>query len=402
MQEAALKKKVFDQPELVRAWTIIFVRVLLVIVGLAIVVWVLYKLSTLLLLIVLSIFFCYLVAPLVRLVEQPIYVGARELKLPRTIAIFIVYALIGFVLFLAIQLIVPVLWPQVQELAKNFPDYLKSGSGAVNKTIDDANSWMRRLNLPREWRDYIGSQTGHMAETIITLLTDLGGAALGYLPYLTWLILVPILSFFMLKDATRFEQAFITIMPSERLRKRVHWLLLDVNRTLAAYIRAQVTSCIVVGAVATTGFGLLGVPYAVVLGLIVAVLEFFPMIGPLLSSVIAVGLSLTVSVKLAILVAAFLIVLRIVQDYILYPKIVGQGIKMHPLIVVLAILAGAEIGGLTGVFLAIPFVGLIIVVYNHYLAYRGIENLRAAPKPAEAVAEISATGSPPVLEKQES
>jgi predicted PurR-regulated permease PerM len=399
MQEAALKKKVLDQPELVRTWTVIFVRVLLIIVGLAIVVWVLYKLSTLLLLIVLSIFFCYLVAPLVRLVEQPIYVGARELKMPRSVAIFVVYALIGFVLFLAIQLIVPVLWPQVQELTKNFPDYLKSGSGAVSKTIDDANSWMRRLNLPREWRDYIGSQTGHMAETIITLLTDLGGAALGYLPYLTWLILVPILSFFMLKDATRFEQAFITIMPNERLRKRVHYLLLDVNRTLAAYIRAQITSCVVVGGVVTLGFSLLGVPYAVVLGLIVAVLEFFPMIGPLLSAVIAVGLSLTVSVKLAIFVAAFLIVLRIVQDYILYPKIVGQGIKMHPLIVVLAILAGAEIGGLTGVFLAIPIVGLIIVLYNHYLAYRGIENLRAAPDRAEAIAEISATGPPPVLEK---
>jgi predicted PurR-regulated permease PerM len=75
---------------------------------------------------------------------------------------------------------------------------------------------------------------------------------------------------------------------------------------------------------------------------------------------------------------------------------------MHPLVVVLAILAGAEIGGLSGIFLAIPFVGLIIVVYNHYLAYRGIENLRAAPLPAEAVAELPATGSaPPVLENQE-
>jgi predicted PurR-regulated permease PerM len=364
---------------------------------------VLYKLSTLLLLLVLSIFFCYLVAPLVRLAEQPLYIRTREVKLHRTVAICIVYALIGFVLFLAIQLIVPVLWPQVQELAKNFPDYLKSGSGAVNKTIDDANSWMRRLNLPREWRDYIGNQTGHMAETIITVLTDLGGMALSYVPYLTWLILVPILSFFMLKDAAHFEQSFVTLMPNERLRKRVHWLLLDVNRTLAAYIRAQVTSCLVIGGVVTTGFALLGVPYAVVLGLIAAVLEFFPMIGPLLSAVITVGLSLTVSVRLAIFVAAFLIVVRLVQDYFLYPKIVGQGIKMHPLVVVLAILAGAEIGGLSGIFLAIPFVGLIIVVYNHYLAYRGIENLRAAPKPEEAVAELPAsTGAPPVLEKQES
>lgn len=397
-----MKKKALDQPSLIRAWTIIFVRVLLIIVSLAIVVWVLYKLSTLLLLLVLSIFFCYLVAPLVRLVEQPVYLGARELKIPRTVAIFVVYGLIGFVLFIAIQWIVPILWPQVQELAKQVPSYIKSGSETVNKTINDADSWMRRLKLPQEWRQYMGTQAEHLAGWLGIQLTDLGGAALGYLPYLTWLILVPILSFFMLKDAGRFEQSFVTLMPNERLRKRVHWLLLDVNRTLAAYIRAQVTSCLVIGGVVTITYSVLGVPYAVVLGLIAAVLEFFPMIGPLLSAVIAVGLTLTVSLKLAIIVAAFLIVLRIVQDYILYPKIVGQGIKMHPLVVVLAILAGAEIGGLSGIFLAIPFVGLIIVVYNHYLAYRGIENLRAAPLPEEAVAELPAKGSaPPVLENQE-
>ena len=398
-----MKKKILDQSDLLRVWTIVFVRVLLLLIGLAVLAWVIYKLSTLLLLIVLSIFFCYLIAPLVRIVEQPIYIGTREMRMPRSVAIGIVYLIIGFLLFLAIQLIVPILWPQVQDLVKMLPDYIKSGSGAVNKTIDDANSWMRRLNLPREWREYLGNQTGHFAETVITLLTELGGAALGYLPYLTWLILVPILSFFMLKDAARFEQTFVTLMPNERLRKRVHWLLLDVNRTLAAYIRAQITSCAVVGAVVTTGFGLMGVPYAIVLGFMAAMLEFFPMIGPLLAAVIAVGLTLTVSVKLAVIVALFLIVLRIVQDYILYPRIVGQGIKMHPLVVVLAILAGAEIGGLSGVFLAIPFVGLLIVVYNHYLAYRGIENLRAEPQKQVEAAELSASGSsPPILEKQES
>ncbi|HJQ67337.1 MAG TPA: AI-2E family transporter [Blastocatellia bacterium] len=397
-----MKKKVVDQPALVRAWTIIFVRVLFIIVSLAIVVWVIYKLSTLLLLLVLSIFFCYLIAPLVRLVEQPIYLGRREMKLPRTVAICVVYAAAGFVLFLAIQWIVPILWPQVQELAKQVPGYIKSGSETVNKTINDADSWMRRLKLPQEWRQYMGTQAEHLAGWLGVQLTDLGGSALGYLPYLTWLILVPILSFFMLKDAARFERAFVTLMPNERLRKRVHWLLLDVNRTLAAYVRAQVTSCVVIGSVVTIAYTILGVPYAIVLGLIAAVLEFFPMIGPLLASAISVGLTLTVSLKLAIIVAAFLIVLRIVQDYILYPKIVGQGIKMHPLVVVLAILAGAEIGGLSGIFLAIPFVGLIIVVYNHYLAYRGIENLRAAPQQSEEVAELPASGSAqPVLEKQE-
>jgi predicted PurR-regulated permease PerM len=64
-----------------------------------------------------------------------------------------------------------------------------------------------------------------------------------------------------------------------------------------------------------------------------------------------------------------------VQDYIIYPRIVGQGVKMHPLVVILAILGGVEVGGLVGVFLSIPIVALLIVVYNHYLAYKGLQGL---------------------------
>jgi len=85
-------------------------------------------------------------------------------------------------------------------------------------------------------------------------------------------------------------------------------------------------------------------------------------------------------------------VLRLVQDYLIYPRIVGRGIKMHPLVVITAILAGAEIGGLIGIFLSIPVIGLMIVFYNHYLAFRGIQSLRVVvpghQTHAEAEAEI--------------
>jgi predicted PurR-regulated permease PerM len=153
----------------------------------------------------------------------------------------------------------------------------------------------------------------------------------------------------------------------------------------------------VVGASVTVVFGLIGVPYALVLGLISGILEFLPMLGPLLAAIIACTLSLTVSFKLAIAVALFLIFFRIVQDYIIYPRIIGHGIKMHPLIVVIAILSGAELAGLTGVFLAIPFVGLLIVGYNHYLAYRGLQIVTAAPterQPEAEQADLSETGAP--------
>jgi predicted PurR-regulated permease PerM len=162
---------------------------------------------------------------------------------------------------------------------------------------------------------------------------------------------------------------------------------MDVSRTLAAYIRAQITACLVVGSMMMVGLWSIGAPYSVVLAAIGGLLEFFPLVGPLISAIVVVGLTLTVSFKTALLVALFLAVLRVAQDYYIYPKIVGRGIRMHPLVVIVAILAGAEIGGLIGVFLSIPVVGLVIVFYNHYLAFRGIQNLRVVTEPHEGEGE---------------
>jgi len=83
-----------------------------------------------------------------------------------------------------------------------------------------------------------------------------------------------------------------------------------------------------------------------------------------------------------------------VQDYLIYPRIVGRGIKMHPLVVIIAILAGAEIGGLIGIFLSIPMVGLVIVFYNHYLAFRGIQGLRVVVPGHQTHAEAEAAIEP--------
>ena len=168
------------------------------------------------------------------------------------------------------------------------------------------------------------------------------------------------------------------------------------NRTGHA---ALVLACVVIGALVTIGLWIIGAPYVGVVGFIAGLLEFVPLIGPLIAGCIAVGLTMTVSFKGAMMVALFLIVLRIVQDYVIYPRIIGHGIHMHPLIVIIAILGGAEIAGLVGIFLAIPAVGLVIVVYNHYIAHRGLENLRAVgvPGPSEAPATIELSPSTPAL-----
>lgn len=375
-----MKKKPPSQSEMVRVWTRIIVRTFVIIVGSVVMAWIFYQLRTVLLLLIFSIFFCYLIAPLVRIAEQPVYISGRELKIPRGGAIFLVYIVIGLLLFLTIQIISPLMTQQIEQLKTDWPNYKDNVTGKFNNVA----RWMQDLSLPDQLRNDLMERGNHILTSIGPWLLG----AVGYLSYLMWLIIVPIFSFFLLKDAARFEHGLVALLPNERLRKRAHWLLEDVSKTLAAYIRAQITACFEIGIVITVGFGIIRMPYAIVLGAVAGMLEFLPMIGPFIFATVAFLLALTVSLKLALIVAVFLAVLRIAQDYIIYPRIVGHGIEMHPLVVIIAILSGFELGGLVGVFLSIPFVGLMIVVYTHYLAYRGRQGTEGPISPEQFEREL--------------
>jgi predicted PurR-regulated permease PerM len=135
-------------------------------------------------------------------------------------------------------------------------------------------------------------------------------------------------------------------------------------------------ACLFVGLVCTIAFSVLGVPNPLALGVIAGVFEFVPLVGPLLVAIVAAAAAvLHGGGFLAFLVIAFLIVLRIVEDYIVYPRLIGQGIHLHPLAVIVAILAGAELAGVAGIFLAIPVVAILTVSYRHWLEHRGSEGL---------------------------
>ncbi len=383
-----MKEGALERSQIISLWTSVILRVGFLSLGIAAALWVLYQIKKVLLLVIVSVFFCYLIAPLVRLFEQPIYIGRREFKLPRGWAIAVVYLVFGSVLFIGLQIIVPLLGDQLSQLAKNLPQYASNTTKWVQTRLDDASSWMAQLKIPREWRDKILDKVTTMVQENSPEIGSILSGVFDSLTYLVWIILVPIMSFFMLKDGHRFRETVVSLMPNERLQRRTNRLLIDASKTLAAYIRAQITSCLVVWVLATVFFVAMRHHYGIVLGAISAVLEFIPMVGPLLAIAIAFGLSLTISLKTALFVVLGLAVMRILQDYVIYPRIVGHGIKMHPLVVVLAILAGAEIGGVTGVFLAIPFIGLMIVAYHHYAAYKatleqGITASLQVPPPIE-------------------
>jgi predicted PurR-regulated permease PerM len=370
----------------VAAWvqTRMVLRIITILLVVAAVLWVVYKLTAVLLLLVLSIFFAYLVAPLVDLVEQPLKLGARVVRIPRGVAIGIVYV----VLFVGGGVVVYFLAPQ---LAAQFPEF-KQQATAYYKTIvgttDRVNEYFKGHRMP----EGVVKAVNDTFLGVISRGGEVVGVAaekmLGLIIFLPWLILIPILGFFLLKDADSFRRSALAMLPRGRLRWRGDEFFEDINHTLAAYIRAQLTACFIIGAVCSIGFALIGLPSPLVLGLIAGILEFVPLVGPLTVAILVALLALLHSgFGMTFVVLLFLGVLRIVHDYVVYPKIIGQGIHLHPLAVILAILAGAEIAGVAGIFLAIPVIAILTVSYRHWLEHRGSETIAEVLE--EAVVEAS-------------
>ncbi len=165
---------------------------------------------------------------------------------------------------------------------------------------------------------------------------------------------------------------FLRIFPSGRWRGRAELVLEDVNKTLAAYVRAQLISCILIGTICTIGFTLIGLDYALLLGVLAGIFEFVPLLGPITIGIIAVLVGAFSSNPWhALWTGIFLLVLRITHDYVTYPRIVRDGIHLHPFAVILSVLAGEQIAGIPGVFLSIPIVATLTVLYKHALKHSG-------------------------------
>ena len=375
------------------AWpqTRAILRVIFIILAVMAALWLLYVLEGVILLVVLAIFFAYLIAPLVEFVHRPFNVRGHERVMPRPIAIGIVYMVIFGAIGVALYLLLPKLGTQMTEFGQQAPSYLTS----ARSRAESLNRLYDNLQLPAAVRKTVNDNITHLINAVGGYTTEgIGNLLLESLHYIPWLVLIPILAFFLLKDADSFRRSALQMLPSGRWRWRGDEFFQDVNSTLAAYIRAQLIACLLIGTICTIGFWAIGLPYALLLGIIAALLEFIPLVGPLTVAIIAVLIASFYSVNQAVIVFLFLGTLRIIHDYVTYPRIIGQGIHLHPLAVILAILAGAELAGVAGIFLAIPVVAILSVSYRHWLEHKGSEGLVADfLKPVEKV--ITAPASTP-------
>ncbi len=348
-------------PDPARVRRIVLQIISLVIATIAIA-WLLYALRAILLLLAFTAIFCYLIAPLVDFIEGSLRIGRFRLRVPHSVAIIIVYLLLGGGIALALDRVGPLLSEQLSAFTENMPNYARQ----LDQYTRQLATLPTRYRLPASLRQ---SLTDGINMTIVNLVDWLRAIVLRTVrltPYLLWLVLIPVLGFFFLKDAGAISRRFLSTLPAADLRYRVTIFLKDVSETLAAYIRAQLLACLLVGVIEGLGLWLLGLPYPLVFAVAAGAFEFVPVVGPLVIGTIAVLVASFHSWNEALKVFAFLAIFRLVHDYLIYPRLISQGIELHPVVVILAVLGGAELGGITGVFLSVPVAALLIVCWRHW------------------------------------
>jgi len=348
---------------------LVVLQFLLIAAGLVCGAWVLYRIAALVLALILAALLAYVIAPLVQIAQHAVPLGGRPHRLPRGMAIALVYVVLAGTAAGGATLLLPSATEQIEEMVAHAPAYTQS-------MTTWERGWSRyydRLRMPPAVRRNIDQSVTAAGAAAI----DYGRGALlslvGAFANLPWLILIPIFAFFFLKDAPQIRHALLAALPHPT-RLPANRLFEELNETLAAFIRAQLLACLVVGTLCGVGFALLRTPYPVLLGVLAGVLEFIPLVGPLVLATVASIVGALHAPILVLWTIGFLGILRLVEDYVIYPCLVRRGIHLHPLAVILSVLVGAELHGVAGMFLAVPAAAIVTVVYRHWADWRRDES----------------------------
>ena len=303
-----------------------------------------------------AIFFAYLVDPAVSRVQR----WTRS----RGSAIAVIYLLILLLLVTLFFFAGPKIAHQAQRLSATLPGLLDQvSSGNIAETLGREHGWSGTTIY--QTRVFLASHR----EELLALVQRLGLRAADIAKDSWLLVLVPILAAFFLKDGGTFSEVALSLVHTRPQREFLEGVRADLNQMLAHFIRAQLTLAALTLLAYLTFLGLMRVPYAAVLGTAGGMLEFIPVVGPLVAAVIIMGVSLLTSYLHWLVLLIFLGAWRLTQDYAISPRIMGRSLELHPLAALFGVLAGGEIAGVLGIYLSIPVMASLRIVARRWKLY---------------------------------
>lgn len=312
--------------------------------------YVVYLVRATLFVFILAILFAYLLTPLVNVLNRMLPGRTRTPALALAYVIFL--GLAGFAVYEIGSTVVK----QATDLIKELPQLLASwqkpapaGPLSLDSIKDEILSKLR-VEIVQGSNDLIGK------------LPQYGVKFLNIASYAIYLVIIPVLAFFFLKDGESIRVHVLEMIEAGPRRLVLDEIMVDIDLLLAHYMRALFGLSLAAFTAYSIYFTIMGVPYSVLLAAIAAMLEFIPIVGPLTAAVIII-LVAAISSSHLVAVLIFLAIYRVIQDYVISPNLMGRGVEVHPLLVLFGVFAGAEIAGIPGTFLSVPVLALGRILY---------------------------------------
>lgn len=298
----------------------------------------------------------YIISPLVRMAELR---GA-----PRVAAIFTAYVLVAAVIGFSLAFVLPPLAMQLDEIVSLF-----TRDPAVDGLAAD---WWRRLGFqPDGAASRLAAAAVDRAEIYISEVARAAGRAVsGLTSQLFSILLAPVIAFYLTRDVDDIRDRFASWLPPAS-RQRIMNMVADIDRALAGWVRGQVIVCTFVGVATGISLAVMGVRYALPIGFLSGVLEIIPYFGPVFAMIPAVLLAAQKSTLTAVIAAAAFVTIQQVESVVVSPKIVGECVGLHPLVVIGALLVGGTLFGVVGILLAVPVTAVLLILGQRLLVDPG-------------------------------
>lgn len=318
--------------------------------------------------IIISFISAFILHPVARALSKVrIYPSKRRLGMTGGILCsFIIAAIIGF--FLICILLTPLI-EEFSKLYKNIPHIL---TGIYLLLVEFENNVLLPLahsGLYQQQSDQLITVLQQAITSSLSfsfnVLKNIANVSVQFISRMIGLIVVPVLTFYFIKDWRYIIEAFLTLFTKSH-RIKVRLIINEMGRVISDFLRGQFLLCLIISICMFTGLSVLKIDYPLVLALFAGIAEAIPVVGPVLSSVPVIILGLIASPALGVKVAIFCFFLQQIENHIIVPKVMGGSINLHPVSVIISILIAGQFLGILGMIAALPTIALVRVLMKHF------------------------------------
>ena len=306
----------------------------------------------------------YVLFPAVKGLERLMPWRNRHPDAARVAAISVIYITALAILIGLLALIIPPAVRQSTSLIEDLPTIYTEARAAVEELVERFAD-----DIPQDVRDKAEEIVAGLGDTLLSVAqTALGKtlqAVANTFSFIIGLAIVPVLLFYLLKDGERLVSASLSVFP-KNARVHAREVVRIVNESLGAYIRAQLLLMLFVGVIVFIGLLLLDIDFAILLGLVAGITEAIPVVGPIIGAVPGIIVTLATAPEKILWVLALYLVSQLLENSLLVPRIQGNAVQMHPIVIMALLIVGSETFGVIGVVAAVPVASVARQVFKYF------------------------------------